>query len=98
MDSKKYRQHGIYKITDQERTNIMNQQAGKLLIIVGVIAIIAGIIFIYGGKTVTLKYFGKLPGDINIKRENFSFYFPVTTCILISVIITFIFRILSGLK
>ncbi len=76
----------------------MNQQTGKILIIAGSAAVIIGIILIYGEKFPVIKYLGKLPGDINIKKENFSFYFPVTTCILISIIATIIFRIISKFK
>jgi hypothetical protein len=63
----------------------------KILILVGVIFIISGIIFLLVGK---LPYIGKLPGDIIIHRKNFSFYFPVTTCILVSIILSFIFWLL----
>ena len=38
---------------------------------------------------------GRLPGDIFIKKENFSFYFPLTTCILISIIFSFIMYLLG---
>jgi len=76
----------------------MNQALGKILIVSGTAAVIIGLIFIYGDKIPVLKYFGKLPGDINIKKENFSFYFPVTTCILLSIVATIIFRIISKLK
>ena len=38
---------------------------------------------------------GRLPGDISIKRENFSFYFPITTCILVSLVLTLILYILK---
>ncbi|HPS86540.1 MAG TPA: DUF2905 domain-containing protein, partial [Spirochaetota bacterium] len=44
------------------------------------------------------KYLGKLPGDIRIQKENFYFNFPVTTCILLSVIVTIIFRIIAKIK
>ena len=63
---------------------------GKILILVGAgIAILGFIIFISS----KLPFFGKLPGDISIKRENFSFYFPVSTSILISIILTVLINI-----
>jgi len=65
---------------------------GKLLIFLGIFLIILGLIFIYGGK---IPYLGKLPGDIIINRGNFHFYFPLTTCILISLILIIIFRIIK---
>ena len=70
------------------------ESIGKFLLIAGVIFVIVGVFLAYGPK---IPFLGKLPGDIYIKRDNFSFYFPVTTCILISVVITFILR-LSGKK
>ena len=58
---------------------------GKTLITIGVVCILMGVIVVLFGK---ITWLGKLPGDILIKKDNFSFYFPVTTCILISVIIS----------
>lgn len=60
---------------------------GKLLIITGLLLVAAGLLFTFGGK---IPFLGRLPGDIRIERENFSFYFPLTTCILISLLISFI--------
>jgi len=64
---------------------------GKILILFGVILIFLGLIFSFAGK---IPYLGKLPGDIYIKRENFTFYFPITTCILISIILSVIFYLI----
>lgn len=58
---------------------------GKLLILFGVLLVIAGLLLTYGGK---IPFLGKLPGDIRIERENFSFYFPLTTGLLLSVLIS----------
>jgi hypothetical protein len=58
---------------------------GKLLILVGVLIIVIGVLLLVGEK---VPWLGKLPGDIIIKREKFSFYFPITTCIIISIILT----------
>jgi hypothetical protein len=60
---------------------------GKSLIILGLIIAAIGLIFSLAGK---LPWLGRLPGDIYIKRENFSFYFPLATSILISIILSFI--------
>jgi hypothetical protein len=65
---------------------------GKILIFFGAILIFLGLIFSFAGK---IPYFGKLPGDIYIKREKFTFYFPITTCILVSIILSVIFYIIS---
>ena len=63
-------------------------ELGKTLIILGSVAIVIGALLILSGKT---PWLGKLPGDISIKNENFSFYFPLTTCIILSAVISFIF-------
>lgn len=60
----------------------------KTLIFVGIVFILIGICFQVFGK---IPGVGRLPGDIFVKRDNFNFYFPLTTCILISTILSFIF-------
>ncbi len=62
-------------------------EIGKLLLIVGIILSIMGLIFIFGSKVPGL---GRLPGDIFIKKGNLTFFFPIVTCILISIIVTLI--------
>lgn len=63
---------------------------GKILIVIGVIIIFIGLAFLFADK---IPFFGKLPGDIYIKKERFSFYFPITTSIIISIILTILFYI-----
>jgi hypothetical protein len=63
---------------------------GKMLIILGVVLVIVGLGFMFADK---IPYLGRLPGDIYIKKEKFSFYFPVATCIVISIILTILFSI-----
>jgi hypothetical protein len=64
------------------------QSVGKTVVVIGIIIVIAGlIIWLLGDK---LNWFGNLPGDIKVKRENFSFYMPLTTMILLSIVISFI--------
>ncbi len=65
---------------------------GKLLILFGVILLAVGGLMLFVGK---VPYLGKLPGDIYIQRKNFSFYFPLTTSILVSIILTLLFSLLS---
>ena len=60
---------------------------GKSIIAIGIVLVIVGIVVSIAGKA---PGFGKLPGDVLIKKENFSFYFPLTTCILISIILSVI--------
>jgi len=61
---------------------------GKTLIIIGLLIAAAGVLLIISGK---LPWLGRLPGDISIRKDNFSFYFPLTTCIIISAIVSFLF-------
>ena len=63
---------------------------GKGLIFLGVILIVLGIILSVGGK---IPWLGQLPGDIYVKRENFTLYFPVTTCLLLSLLLTLVLYI-----
>ncbi len=65
---------------------------GKSIILIGIVLIVIGIIMTVAGK---IPGVGKLPGDILIKKENFSFYFPLTTCILLSIIISAIMYFFS---
>lgn len=60
---------------------------GKTLILIGIVLVVVGAVFSLAGK---LPWLGRLPGDITIQREHFTFYFPLTTCILISVIISLV--------
>jgi hypothetical protein len=63
---------------------------GKMLIVAGIILIVMGLAFLFAGK---IPFLGRLPGDISIQKERFGFYFPITTCIIISIMITILFAI-----
>ncbi|WP_237390281.1 DUF2905 domain-containing protein [Fulvivirga sediminis] len=67
----------------------------KFLIIIGVILVIIGMILHFEIK---IPFLGKLPGDIDIKRENFRFYFPVMSSIILSVLLSLIVFIIQKLK
>ena len=60
---------------------------GKTLIFFGLILVIVGVILSLSGK---LPWLGNLPGDISIQRGRFTFYFPITTCVLISLIVSLV--------
>lgn len=76
----------------------MNEAVGRFLVAAGIIIVLAGLVFIYRDSIPFARYLGKLPGDINIRKEGFSFYFPVVTCILISVVASIVMYILGRLK
>ncbi|MGE5418841.1 MAG: DUF2905 domain-containing protein [Chloroflexota bacterium] len=70
-------------------------QLGKILIIIGVVLVIAGVILYFAGDK--LNWIGRLPGDIRIEKENTRIYFPVTTMILLSVLLSLIMWIIRKL-
>jgi uncharacterized membrane protein len=63
----------------------------KILIVTGIILIVAGLLWSFLGKYLNL---GRLPGDIVVEKQNFTFYFPVVTCIVISVVLSLIMYII----
>jgi hypothetical protein len=65
---------------------------GKILIIIGLLLVTVGILFVVGNK---IPFIGRLPGDIAVERKNYSFYFPVTTCIIISIVVSFVLWLFS---
>ena len=69
----------------------MNQQAGKYIIGFGIIIIVIGIIVYFLGNK--LHWIGRLPGDIRIEGENTRFYFPLTSMIIFSVLLTIIVNV-----
>ncbi|HEY0054192.1 MAG TPA: DUF2905 domain-containing protein [Pedobacter sp.] len=74
----------------------MNGSAGKWIILAGlIIAVIGVIIYFFHNK---LHWIGNLPGDIKIEKENFRFYFPLTTMLLISLLINVVIRIIKWLN
>lgn len=60
---------------------------GRALIFIGLSLTLAGVLLLFMQK---IPFLGKLPGDIRIQKENFSFYFPVTTCLILSGVFSFI--------
>ncbi|PIQ88881.1 MAG: hypothetical protein COV72_06285 [Candidatus Omnitrophica bacterium CG11_big_fil_rev_8_21_14_0_20_42_13] len=60
----------------------------KALVIFGIVLVIIGLLLTFFNK---LPFLGRLPGDIYIQKKNFTFYFPVTTSILISIVLLIIF-------
>ncbi len=66
----------------------MGEQIGKFLLIVGLVMAAAGVVLIFSDK---IPWIGRLPGDLHIKKDNFSIYFPLTTSILISLLLSALF-------
>ena len=63
----------------------MMQHSAWSLILVGLLIAVVGLIWLVSPSA---SWLGRLPGDISIDRENFQFYFPVTTCILLSLVLS----------
>jgi hypothetical protein len=60
---------------------------GKTLVLFGILMVVVGAVFMWGGK---IPWLGNLPGDITIQRERFTFYFPLATCLLISLVLSLV--------
>ena len=65
---------------------------GKILIALGVLIALAGIVLVLVGR---VPWIGRLPGDIHFQRGNFTFYFPLATSLLLSVVLTLILYLLG---
>ncbi|HXZ25492.1 MAG TPA: DUF2905 domain-containing protein [Nitrospiria bacterium] len=70
----------------------MAQELGRGLILLGVVLIIVGGLFLVAGK---IPWLGRLPGDIFIGRKNFSFYFPLATSLILSIVLSLLFWLFS---
>lgn len=68
------------------------ESIGKALIFLGIVMIFIGTIFVLFGK---VPWFGRLPGDLVIKNENMTVYFPIATMLIISVILTVLFNMIA---
>lgn len=64
------------------------QQIGKALMVTGAVIVLIGTVLFLSGR---IPWAGRLPGDILIERKNFTFYFPLATSILISILLTILF-------
>lgn len=64
------------------------ERLGKGLVLLGIFVAVAGVIlWLWGDK---LRWIGKLPGDIRVEKENFSFYFPVATMVILSIVLSLV--------
>ena len=63
---------------------------GRMILTFGIVLVVIGGLMLLGGKLFGL---GRLPGDIFIQKGNFSFYFPLVTCIILSIVLTIILNL-----
>ena len=68
---------------------------GWFLVIVGALIVLIGVFWLIGPS---IPWLGRLPGDIRVERENFRFYLPLTTCLLLSVVVTLVLWLVNKLR
>ena len=68
------------------------REVGRFIVTIGVITVLVGLVLWSGFAP---KWLGRLPGDIRIERGNSSFYFPIVTCIILSVVLSLLFSLFS---
>jgi hypothetical protein len=71
----------------------MDQNTGKYIVIIGLGVVVVGLLVYFLHDK--LHWIGRLPGDIRVERENFRFYFPLTTMIVFSVLLTLIINLVK---
>ncbi len=76
----------------------MSNSFAKLLIFAGLAVTVAGLVLYFRDSVPFVKYLGRLPGDIHIKRENWSFYFPLATGVIVSVILSLILMLINRFR
>jgi len=69
-------------------------ELGKILLGVGVLMVLLGVVLLaVGNLSGKVPWLGRLPGDIYVERDNWKFSFPLTTCILVSLVLTLLFSL-----
>jgi len=68
------------------------QHIGRMLVLLGIILAAIGALILLAGK---VSWIGRLPGDILIQKKNFTFYFPLATSILVSIVLTLLFWLMG---
>jgi len=73
-------------------------QFGRLCVIAGIVLVAIGALLILGSRLGVLGSLGRLPGDIAYKGKSVSFYFPIVTCVVLSILATLILWLISFLR
>ena len=68
------------------------QDLGRILIVLGAAAVLIGVLLVLAPR---IPWLGRLPGDILIRRGTFTFYFPIVTCVVVSIVLTLILNLLG---
>jgi ABC-type Fe3+-siderophore transport system permease subunit len=77
---------------DEAMSDGLPLQGGRFLIIAGAVLVVLGLLLMAGAK---LSFLGRLPGDIAYKGKNLTFYFPIVTCVVLSLVLTLVFWVIS---
>ena len=72
------------------------EKMGKMLILAGLFVVLLGLILTFAPR-LRIPFLGRLPGDIRIEREGFSFCFPIVTCIVLSILLTIVLNVVGRL-
>ncbi len=75
-----------------EAGRIFVESVGKFVVVVGLVIVCLGLLLMFSDK---IPFLGRLPGDIHVKKDNFQFYFPLTTSIIISIVLSVILWMIS---
>jgi len=70
-------------------------ELGKALVVLGAVLLVVGLLLLFAGR---IPFLGKLPGDIVIRRRNFTFYFPIATGIILSLLISLILYLIGKFR
>jgi hypothetical protein len=68
----------------------MPQELGRALIVVGIVLLVVGLVLLYADRVPLL---GRLPGDVLVKKKNFTLYFPIATALLVSLVLTLVLNL-----
>lgn len=74
------------------------REMGLMLIIGGAIMLVVGLLFFLGPGMAGLHWLGRLPGDVRVEKPGFSFYFPITTSIIVSIILSAVLFLISRFR
>ena len=74
------------------RRDLSVSDAGKLLIVCGLLIAAVGVVIVLAGR---LPWVGRLPGDVYIQRGNWTFFFPLATSIVVSLVLTLLFWLIG---
>lgn len=70
----------------------MLSDIGRMLVIFGIVLVLVGVVMMFADR---IPFLGRLPGDIVVRRKNFTFYFPLVTMIIVSVVLTILLNLFT---